>query len=150
MRDTGAIAVASTLILGYKADLSEDLLQAYSKTQARYTYLLFPGAQVAIMYLVLSFALSFLNPYRYGKLIRAIIILPVMWYYAMLTGFSLAVCRVDVMVSLVIVGKSFRRYINTLNLLAVSAFFIADLRSVFYYRSGLSAILYCSFGFDCF
>lgn len=32
MHDTSAIAVASTLILGYKADLSDDVLQAYSKT----------------------------------------------------------------------------------------------------------------------
>jgi len=123
MRDTGAIAVASTLILGYKADLSEDLLQAYKNTGTVYV-LSVSGSQVAILYLLLSFALQFLNPYRYGKLIRATIILAVIWYYAMLTGFSLAVCRVDVMVSLVVIGKSFRRYINTLNLLAVSAFLL--------------------------
>ncbi|BAU54451.1 ComEC family competence protein [Mucilaginibacter gotjawali] len=121
MRDTGAIAVASTLLLGYKADLSEDILQAYKNTGTVYV-LTVSGSQVAILYLLLSFLLQFLNPYKYGKLIRAAIILAVIWYYAMLTGFSLAVCRVDVMVSLVIIGKSSRRYINTLNLLAVSAF----------------------------
>jgi len=123
MRDTGAIAVASTLILGYRADLNEDILQAYKNTGTVYV-LTISGSQVAILYLLLTFALQFLNPYKYGKLIRAVIILSVIWYYAMLTGFSLAVCRVDVMVSLVIIGKSTRRYINTLNLLAVSAFLL--------------------------
>lgn len=123
MRDTGAIAVASTLILGYKADLSEDILQAYKNTGTVYV-LTVSGSQVAILYLLLSFALRFLSRHKYGKLMRVVIILAVIWYYAMLTGFSLAVCRVDVMVSLVIIGKSFRRYINTLNLLAVSAFLL--------------------------
>ena len=131
--DTAAFAVASTLILGYKADLNEDILQAYSKTGTVYV-LSVSGSQVAIIYMLLSFALGFLGRYRHGKLIKAAIIIAILWYYAMLTGFSLAVCRVSVMVSLVIIGKTFSRYINTLNLLAVSAFvlllydpfFIAD------------------------
>ncbi len=121
MTDTGAFAVASTLILGYKADLSENILQAYSKTGTVYV-LSVSGSQVAIIYLLLTFALGFLNRYKYGRLVRAIIIISILWYYAMLTGFSLAICRVSVMVSLVIIGKTFSRYINTLNLLAVSAF----------------------------
>jgi len=79
---------------------------------------------VAILYLLLNYGLQFLTRYKRGKLLRAAIIIAVIWYYAMLTGFSLAVCRVDVMVSLVIIGKSFSRYINTLNLLATSAFLL--------------------------
>jgi competence protein ComEC len=121
--DTGAFAVASTLILGYKADLSENILQAYSKTGTVYV-LSVSGSQVAIIYLLLTFALGFLGRYRHGKLIKAVIIIAILWYYAMLTGFSLAVCRVSVMVSLVIIGKTFSRYINTLNLLGVSAFLL--------------------------
>jgi competence protein ComEC len=121
--DTGAFAVASTLILGYKADLSENILQAYSKTGTVYV-LSVSGSQVAVIYLLLTFALGFLSRYRHGKLIKAVIIIAILWYYAMLTGFSLAVCRVSVMVSLVIIGKTFSRYINTLNLLAVAAFLL--------------------------
>jgi len=121
--DTGAFAVASTLILGYKADLSPDILQAYSKTGTVYV-LTVSGAQVAIIYLLLTFALSFLNRYKHGRIIKAAIIIAVIWYYALLTGFSLAVCRVAVMVSMVIIGKSFSRYINTLNILAISAFLL--------------------------
>jgi competence protein ComEC len=123
MTDTAAIAVASTLILGYKADLSSDVLEAYSTTGTVYV-LSVSGAQVAIIYLVLTFAFKFLDRYRYGKLLRAVLIISIIWYYAMLTGFSLAVCRVSVMVSMVIIGKTFSRYINTLNILAVSAFLL--------------------------
>ena len=121
--DTGAFAVASTLILGYRADLSPDILQSYSKTGTVYV-LTVSGAQVAIIYLLLTFALKFLNRYKYGRFIKAAIIIAVIWYYAFVTGLSLAVCRVALMVSMVIIGRSFSRYVNTLNILAISAFLL--------------------------
>lgn len=121
MRDTDAIAVASTLILGYKADLSNDVLRAYSKTGTIHV-LSVSGAHVAILYLLLAFILRFLNRYKHGKLLKATIVIAVIWYYSLLSGFSPAVCRAAVMISMVIIGKTFSRYINTLNVLAVSAF----------------------------
>jgi len=123
MRDTDATAVASTLILGYKADLSGDILEAYSKTGTVYV-LTVSGAQVAIIYFLLSYTLRFLERFKYGKLLRAVIIIVVIWYYALLTGCAMAVCRVALMVSMVTIGKAFSRYINTLNILAISAFLL--------------------------
>ncbi|TWI98124.1 competence protein ComEC [Mucilaginibacter frigoritolerans] len=121
MCDTNAIAVASTLILGYKADLSNDVLQAYSKTGTVHV-LSVSGAHVAIIYAMLAVMLGFLDKYKRGKLIKAFIIILLIWYYSMLSGFSPAVCRAAVMISMVIIGKTFSRYINTLNILAISAF----------------------------
>lgn len=123
MHDPNAIAVASTLILGYKADLSEDVLQAYSKTGTIHV-LSVSGAHVAIIWALLAFMLNFLNRFRHGRVIKAIIIIPIIWYYAMLTGFSPAVCRAAVMISTVIIGKTYNRYINNLNILAISAFIL--------------------------
>ena len=121
MHDTSAIAVASTLILGYKADLSDDVLQAYSKTGTVHV-LSVSGAHVAIIYVLLTLVLGFLDRHKYGKLLKAMIIITLIWYYSMLSGFSPAVCRAAVMISMVIIGKTFNRYINTLNILAISAF----------------------------
>lgn len=121
MPDTAAIAVASTLILGYKADLSNDILQAYSKTGTIHV-LSVSGAHVAIIYILLNLLLGFLNRLPKGKLIKAVLIITLIWYYSLLTGFSPAVCRAAVMISMVIIGKTYSRYINTLNILAISAF----------------------------
>ncbi|HEY9196419.1 MAG TPA: ComEC/Rec2 family competence protein, partial [Mucilaginibacter sp.] len=123
LHDPNAIAVASTLILGYKADLSDDVLQAYSKTGTIHV-LSVSGAHVAMIWALLAFILRFLDRWRHGRLIRAIIIVPVICYYAMLTGFSPAVCRATVMISTVIIGKTYNRYINNLNILAISAFIL--------------------------
>jgi len=121
MHDTAAIAVASALILGYKADLSSDVVQAYSKTGAIHV-LTISGLHVGIIYLLLSLIFSFLNPYKYGRVVKAVLIISLIWYYALLTGLAPAVCRASVMISLVIIGRTYSRYLNTLNLLAASAF----------------------------
>ncbi|HEX3384423.1 MAG TPA: ComEC/Rec2 family competence protein, partial [Mucilaginibacter sp.] len=121
MHSPEAIAVASTLILGYKADLSNDLLQAYSKTGTIHV-LSVSGAHVAIVFILLEFVFGFLNRSKHGRTIKAILIISIIWYYALLSGFSPAVCRAAVMISMVIIGRTYNRTISTLNILAVSAF----------------------------
>ena len=50
------------------------------------------------------------------------LLLAYLWYYALLTGLSPAVCRAVVVVTMIVIGRTYNRYINTLNLLAASAF----------------------------
>ncbi len=123
VKDVDAAAVASTLILGYKAELSPDILQAYSKTGTIHV-LSVSGAHVAIVFVFISFALSFLNRSRRGQWVKAIVSILLIWGYAMLTGFSPAVCRSAIMISMVILGRAGYRNNNTANLLALSAFIL--------------------------
>lgn len=121
IHDSSAIAVASTMILGYKADLSDEVLQAYANTGTLHV-LSVSGAHVAIVFILLSWALSFLDRWKHGRLIKTLLIITLIWAYALLTGFSPAVNRAALMISLIIIGNNFYRHINPLNLLAVSAF----------------------------
>jgi competence protein ComEC len=84
MQDTTAIAVASTLILGYKADLSNDVLQAYSKTGTIHI-LSVSGGHVAIIYLLLGWALSF---YEMGT--GAAVYLKLLLIIALIMGLCIA------------------------------------------------------------
>ncbi|MFD2146803.1 ComEC/Rec2 family competence protein [Mucilaginibacter antarcticus] len=123
MHDTTAIAVASTLILGYKANLSQEVLQAYSKTGTIHI-LSVSGGHVAIIYLLLNLIFSFLQRYRRGRMVKALLIILLIWAYVLLTGLSPAACRAAFMISFVIIGTTYSRYINILNILAVSACFM--------------------------
>jgi competence protein ComEC len=145
MRDTSAIAVASTLILGYKTDLSNDILQAYSKTGTIHV-LSVSGAHVGAIYFILTFALGFLNRFKYGRLFKAIIIITLIWYYSLLTGFSPAVCRAAVMISMVVIGKTYSRYINLLNILALSAFLLLLYNPLFIVDVGFQLSYLAVFG----
>jgi competence protein ComEC len=113
-------AVASTLILGYRADLSREILNAYSKTGTMHV-LSVSGMHVSIVFIVMLFMLKFMDRSKKLQLIRAILIIILIWFYAILTGFSPAACRAALMLSFVILGKTIQRDQNTYNLLATSA-----------------------------
>ncbi|MEX8547029.1 MAG: ComEC/Rec2 family competence protein [Mucilaginibacter sp.] len=121
LHDPDALSVASTLILGYRADLSTDVLQAYSKTGTIHV-LSVSGMHVALVYLIINLLLRFLNRKRSGVLLKAFISILLIWVYALVTGFSPAVCRAAVMITFVIVGRTYNRHISMLNILLVSAF----------------------------
>ncbi len=123
IRDTDALAVASTVILGYRADLRKEVQEAYSKTGTMHL-LSVSGMHVGLIYLFISFVLALLPSQKYGRVIKAILSILTIWCYALITGFSPAVCRASLMLSMFIVGFAFNRHINRLNLLAVSAFIL--------------------------
>lgn len=120
MHEESAISVASTLILGYKAELDQQVLSAYSETGTVHV-LSVSGAHVAIIFWIINLLLGFMDNYRYGKLLKAVIVIGLIWWYALLTGLSPAVYRAAVMISFIIIGKTYNRQINTLNILAASA-----------------------------
>lgn len=118
--DNDAASVASTLILGYRADLSREILDAYSKTGTMHV-LSVSGMHVSIVFIVMLFLLKFMDRSKRLQLIRAALIIILIWCYAIITGFSAAACRAALMLSFVILGKAIQRNQNTYNLLAISA-----------------------------
>lgn len=118
-----AAAFASTLILGYRAELSREIVDAYSRTGTMHV-LSVSGMHVGIVFLVLNFLLKFMSKTQSLRLLRAGLIIFTIWFYAMLTGFSAPVNRSAVMLSFIVLGKAINRNQNTYNLVAVSAFFL--------------------------
>ncbi|WP_293307091.1 ComEC/Rec2 family competence protein [Pedobacter sp. UBA5917] len=116
-----AFAVASTLILGYRADLSKETLSAYSKTGTIHA-LSVSGAHVAIIYVVLDFLLAFMNRKRGLKILKLVLICTLIWGYALLTGLSPSVVRSAIMISILITAKVLSKNTNSYNILAFSAF----------------------------
>ncbi|SHG35197.1 ComEC/Rec2 family competence protein [Pedobacter caeni] len=123
IKNKEAIALASTLILGYRTDLSKDTLDVYAKTGTIHA-LSVSGMHVGLIYMVLNHLLSFLNSGKRGKLIKLILILPAIWFYALLTGFSPSVLRSVLMLSVFLIAKSWSRPANSYNIVAFSAFCI--------------------------
>ncbi|KQM66135.1 hypothetical protein ASE74_09625 [Pedobacter sp. Leaf216] len=116
-----AFAVASTLILGYRADLNKETLSAYSKTGTIHA-LSVSGAHVAIIYVVLDFLFLFMNRKRLLKILKLILICTLIWGYALLTGLSPSVVRSAIMISILITAKVLSKNTNSYNILAFSAF----------------------------
>ena len=123
LMDEDAAALASTLILGYRANLSKDVISAYSKTGTMHI-LSVSGMHVAIVFIVLAFLMRPLSKHSRLRYLSAFIIISSIWLYALITGFSPSVCRAAMMLSFVVLGKTLNKNLNTYNLLAISAFFL--------------------------
>ncbi|WP_256011542.1 ComEC/Rec2 family competence protein [Desertivirga xinjiangensis] len=118
-----AAALASTLILGYRAELSAETISAYSKTGTMHV-LSVSGMHVALVFFVLNQSLWFMDKRRWLKILRAFLIVVLIWFYTLVSGFSPSVCRAAVMISFLIIGKPFNRRINSYNLICISAFLL--------------------------
>jgi len=121
--DRDAAALASTLILGYRADLNRDVIEAYSNTGTMHV-LSVSGMHVGIVFLVLSVLLKPMDKSKALVLIRILFIITAIWFYSLVSGFSSPVCRAALMISFMVIGKALKRNQNSYNLIAISAFFL--------------------------
>ena len=142
-------AVASALILGAKDQLNSEIRNAYADTGAMHV-LAVSGLHVGILVVMLNFLLGFFQrPSKWWKRGKVLLLLLVLWSFALLTGASASVLRASTMFSFVLVGQSFNRKINIYNSLAASAFFLLCINPLMLYDIGfqlsylaLSGIVY--------
>ncbi|MEM7105196.1 MAG: ComEC/Rec2 family competence protein [Bacteroidota bacterium] len=114
--------VANALLLGWKSEIDENVIQAYRNTGAAHV-LAVSGLHVGLIFLILN---TFLKKLRkkamLPRLIRMSLLLIGIWTYALITGASPSVQRAAAMLSFVIIGQTLQRQNNIFNTLAVSAF----------------------------
>ncbi len=145
IKNDEAFAVASTLILGYRADLSKATLAAYSKTGTIHA-LSVSGMHVGIVYIMLTWLLSFLDKRKAGRIFKMILICALIWYYSLLTGFSSSVLRAAIMLTVFIVAKQFNRNSSTYNILAFTAFCLLIYNPFFIWNVGFQLSFLAVFG----
>lgn len=115
------LSVAAGMLLGVRDILSPELHQAYAGAGAMHI-LCVSGLHVGIIFMILNWLLTFLNYRNNGKLIKAIMIMSAIWFYALLTGFSPSVVRAATMFSFIIIGQNLNRHVNIFSSLSASAF----------------------------
>jgi competence protein ComEC len=129
-------AVAAALLLGAKDELNKDLRNAYADTGAMHV-LAVSGLHIGILIGLLAFLLSFVQRSDKKWLrIKTLILLSLLWSFALLTGASASVLRACTMFSFVIVGQLLNRKINIYNSLAASAFLLLCIDPLFLFQVG--------------
>lgn len=113
-------AVAAAMILGYDDLMEPEAEQDFVQAGAMHI-LCVSGLHVGVIYFVVNFLLGFLNRNRFQQIFKALLLLLVVWFYALLTGLSPSVQRASVMLSVFIIGNAIQRDRDSLNTLAASA-----------------------------
>ena len=112
-------AIIQALILGEKRDIDKNLYEEYAAAGAVHI-LAVSGLHVGILYFILAFLFSPLKGIKFGTYFHAILILALLWSFAMLSGLSPSVTRAVTMFSFFLLAGIFDRQTNTLNTLFLS------------------------------
>lgn len=122
--DVATRSIAAGLLTGFKADLPDELRQAYIDTGSMHA-LAVSGSHIVFLQTVLLLLLTPLKRAgRNGERVQLGVVLMVVWAFTLLTGATPAVLRASVMFSIYAVGKAFYRSSSAWNLLAASAFLL--------------------------
>lgn len=113
------LAVASAIMLGYRDYMNADIVQAYASSGALHV-LSVSGLHVGVLFLALQFIFSWMDKYRKLKWVKVMLVLSVMFFYAVLTGLSPSVLRAVVMFTFFVIAKALNRDNNMYNVLGVS------------------------------
>ncbi len=118
VRDPAAFGIASALVLGARDDLDPATRQDYTVAGATHI-LAVSGLHVGILYFLVATLLG-RHPQRRG--LRLVVLLVVLWGYALVTGLSPSVQRATAMFTVVAIAQALGRPTQIYNTLALSAF----------------------------
>jgi competence protein ComEC len=128
-------AFVNALFLGQRQDITADVYEAYKKAGAIHI-LAISGLHIGILLLIFQYVMKPLLYLRHGKFIRLLIILCILWSFAIVAGLSPSVVRAVTMFSLFAIVKGLKRSSNSLNTLAISAFILLLVRPAFCFDVG--------------
>ena len=128
-------AITKALLLGYRYDIDDNLLKAYASAGATHV-LAVSGLHVGIVYLMASYLLFFLKYSKKGRIIQTLLLVLLLWGFALLTGFSASVVRAACMFSFVAVGKIFNRNTSIYNTLLGSALLLLLIKPTYLFEVG--------------
>lgn len=113
--------LAEALLIGYKNDLDQALVQSYTNTGVVHIIAI-SGLHLGLIYWLLSLITQPLKRKKHTKWIVPIIIILCLWLFSLLVGAQASIIRSAVMFTCVVLGQAIGRKNNSIyNTLALSA-----------------------------
>ncbi|HPS82822.1 MAG TPA: ComEC/Rec2 family competence protein [Bacteroidales bacterium] len=121
--DNDESGVVAAMLTGYRADISADMMNAYSKAGVIHIMSV-SGLHVGVIYIMITAFVGLFGWFKKRKWLNVLLVLSLIWFYAFLTGLSASVLRSAVMISFVVAGTAMQRNISPYNSLAAAAFLL--------------------------
>ncbi|MAD96851.1 MAG: competence protein [Flavobacteriaceae bacterium] len=97
------LSVLQALLLGQRNGISYELREGYAKAGAIHI-LAISGLHVGILLLLLNFLMKPLEAFSKGRILKTMLVIFLLWMFALLTGLSASVVRAVTMFSFVSIG----------------------------------------------
>lgn len=129
------LAIINALLLGQRQDISEEIYTSYTNAGAVHI-LAISGLHIGIILLLLQFFFKPLDRFKHGLIIKSILIVAILWVFAIIAGLSASVTRAVTMFSIVAIAMNLKRPTNIYNTLAISMFVILLFKPMFLFDVG--------------
>jgi competence protein ComEC len=117
------LGIAEALLIGYKEDLDQDLVQAYSNTGVVHIIAI-SGLHLGLIFFVLTWLFDRVPVLKKSRHVKVVLLLGCLWLFSLLTGGSASVLRSAVMFTVIVIGKYYFRQSPVYNSMAASAFLL--------------------------
>jgi len=121
--DAKTKAIIDALLLGQRVAIDKATITDYSNAGVIHI-LAISGLHISILYFFLIFLLKPLRSVRFGKEIELVLVLLVLWLFALLTGLPASVTRAVTLFSFMSIGTYFNQSKAIYNAMATSALLI--------------------------
>ncbi len=117
------LGLAEALLIGYKQDLDQSLVQSYTNTGVVHIIAI-SGLHLGLIYWLMALALRPLQKSKTTRWIRAALIISILWVFSLLAGAQPSILRSALMFTCIVLGESLSKKTSIYNTMAVSAFIL--------------------------
>ena len=117
------LGLAEALLIGYKDDLEQSLVQSYTNTGVVHIIAI-SGLHLGLIYWLLSLALLPFKKRKSTKWISPVLIITGLWLFSLLAGAQPSILRSALMFTFIVLGESLSKKSSIYNTMAVSAFIL--------------------------
>lgn len=117
------LGLAEALLIGYKDDLDQNLVQSYTNTGVVHIIAI-SGLHLGLIYWLLVQLLKPLKRRRSFKWLNPVLVITGLWLFSLLAGAQPSVLRSALMFTCIVLGESFGRKTSVFNTMALSAFIL--------------------------
>lgn len=129
------LAVIEALLLGQRQQISKELQNNYANAGAIHI-LAISGLHIGIIVLLLNFLLKPITRFRHGKFLKLLMMISILWSFAIISGLSASVVRAVTMFTAIVIATYFKRQTNTFQVLLISMFFLLICKPHFLFDVG--------------
>lgn len=117
---TAATSIMSALTVGERSEIPREQKAEYRRAGVSHL-LAISGLHVGIMVVMLNFVFGFVRVWRHGQLVFSLVVIALLWWYALFTGLSASVVRAVVMFTLFQLSLITMQSYSSLNILSAAA-----------------------------
>ncbi len=118
-----AFSICSALLVGYDDEIEGDIMKSFSHSGTLHV-LSVSGMHTGVLYAFLIFLFSLVDKHDQYQKTKLWFVLVCLWAFVLITGLSPSILRAALMLSLVLLGKTFYKQGNSYNTLLLSAFLL--------------------------